>query len=268
MTDCRPSLPILALCGAIALAIALPIASHADDVEIEEEGAVAPDATEDSAPATTPEAKAADEPPDGDPAPGAETALEDKDPAEMSPDEARLAVEEAELRERMITALAIAESVRLRGRTILVAMTEISRVRRSVQKLPPLSDERAAFEARLRRLEQRRIALDREVTEEFESYLAIVSELASDLWPRLNRVGDQVAEGLKERRLARLLKLYPLLHSHIEEYNRLGSVTRGITERWRAEIDDTYLLRREKLDSGPPPEPSVTEPNEQEEEDI
>jgi len=176
----------------------------------------------------------------------------------LTGDAARLAIEEAELRERMITALAIAESVRLRGRTILVAMTEIARVRRSVDKLAPDSDRRAGFEARLDRLEARRRALDAEVDREFLSYLEIVSELAGDLWPRLERVGSQVAAGLAERRLSRLADLYPVVAGHIAEFHRAETVTRGMTGRWRAEIDDSYYLRLEKRQSAPPPEPSVS----------
>ena len=166
---------------------------------------------------------------------------------------ARLAVEEAELRERMMTALVIAESVRLRGRTILVAMSEISRVRRSVSRLSPDSERRAEFESRLARLEARRKELDAEVDREFLSYLEIISELAGDLWARLDRVGDDVATGLEERRLSRLRELYPLVHRHIEEFHKAETVTRGMTRRWRAEIDDTYDLRLEKRMREPEP---------------
>ena len=58
---------------------------------------------------------------------------------------------EAELRERMMTALMIAQSVRLRGRTILVAMSQISHIRRIIDQLDPLSKNRPSYEERLRR---------------------------------------------------------------------------------------------------------------------
>lgn len=167
-------------------------------------------------------------------------------------EEALLAVEEAELRERMMTALMIAQSVRLRGRTILVAMSQISHIRRIIDQLDPLSKNRPSYEERLRRLEVRRAELEDEVGREWEAYLEIVSTLAGDLWPRISRAGDQIADGLEERRLPLLAKLYPVMKTHLEEFNKSETVTRGMTERWRSEVDDTYLLRLEKLQGGAP----------------
>ena len=178
---------------------------------------------------------------------------------------ARLAIEEAELRERMITALAIGESVRLRGRTILVAILEIQRVARSVAKLSPGSESRRDYEQRLAALRERLRALDAEVDREWLSYLEIVSELAGDLWPRLERVGTEVAAGLAERRLSRLADLYPVVAGHIEEFHRAETVTQGMTTRWRAEIDDSYYLRLEKREGLAPPEPSVSDEGKTEE---
>ncbi|MGF1500891.1 MAG: hypothetical protein ACFBSD_03665 [Paracoccaceae bacterium] len=184
---------------------------------------------------------------------------------EAAPGDARLAVEEAELRERLITALAIAESVRLRGRTILVAFSEYGRVRERIDRLGPTSERRVEYEARLAKLERRLVALDLEVDEEFNAYLEIVSELAGNLWSRLDRVGDAVAEDLKARRLARLHQIYPLVKAHIEEFHRAERVTRGMIDRWRAELDDTYRKRLELRSAPPPPEPSVTAPDKKKE---
>jgi hypothetical protein len=183
----------------------------------------------------------------------------------LSQEDALRAVEEAELRERIVTALAIAESVRLRGRTILVAMSEIGRVRRRVERLDPTSERRAEFEERLARLEERRAEMDAELDDEFLVYLEIVSELAGGAWSRIDRVGGQVLESLEERRIERLQQLYPIVRGHIEEFHRAGAVTRAVTGRWRREIDDTYDLRRERLRAAPPPEPSLAEPEESEE---
>ncbi|MGF1445032.1 MAG: hypothetical protein ACFBRM_02395 [Pikeienuella sp.] len=179
--------------------------------------------------------------------------------------QALLAVEEAELRERIMTTLAVAESVRLRGRTILVAMSEIGRVRRRLEKIDPTSPNRAAFEERLRKVEQRRVELDREVDEEFLSYLELVSEIAGEVWTRVDRVGDELSAGLAERRLAQLVKLYPVVRSHIQEFNQAETVTRAITDRWRREVDDTYEMRQQRLRAAPPPEPSLANPVETEE---
>lgn len=176
-------------------------------------------------------------------------------------EEARLAVEEADLRARIVTALAVAESIRLRGRTVLVAMSEIGRVRRRVEQLDVQSENRAEFENRLTKLESRRAELDAELDAEFESYLELVSELASALWSRIDRVGGAVEQDLASRRIERLRELAPVVHGHIEEFNRLKSVTRAVTERWRREIDDTYDMRQERLRAAPPPEPSLTNPN-------
>lgn len=184
--------------------------------------------------------------------------------ANLSAEEALLALEEAELRERLMTALAVAESVRLRGRTILVAMSEIGRVRRRVEKIDPTSERRAEFEQRLQRLEQRRIELDGEVDAEFQSYIVLVSELSDGLWSRIDRVGQGLLLSLDERRLSRLAQLYPVVMAHVEEFNRAQSVTRGVTQRWRREIDDTFEMRQERLRSLPP-EPALGNSDEKEE---
>ncbi len=179
--------------------------------------------------------------------------------------QALLAVEEAELREKMMTALAVAESVRLRGRTILVAMSEIARVRRRLEKIDPTSKNRATFEERLRRVELRRAELDREVDEEFLVYLELVSEIAGEIWSRIDRVGDGLSQNLADRRLAQLGKLYPVVKAHIEEFNKADTVTSAVTDRWRREIDDTYEMRQERLRAAPPPEPSLANPEDTEE---
>ncbi|GMG85338.1 hypothetical protein LNKW23_45580 [Paralimibaculum aggregatum] len=183
----------------------------------------------------------------------------------QSTEQAMLAVEEAELRERLMTALAVAESVRLRGRTILVAMSEIGRVRRRVDKIDPTSERRAEFEARLKKLELRRIELDGEVDTEFQSYIVLIAEISEELWSRIDRVGDGLARDLAERRLSRLAQLYPVVKRHIEEFNKARSVTQAVTERWRREVDDTYEMRQERLRAAPPPEPSLADPDEKEE---
>ncbi len=183
----------------------------------------------------------------------------------LTADQAILALEEAELRERLVTALAVAESIRLRGRTILVAMSEIGRVRRRVQRIDPASERRAEFEARLRRLEERRIELDAEVDEEFRTYLVLVSEIAGSLWTRVDRVGQGLSESLAERRLSRLHELYPVVRSHVQEFASAETVTRAATDRWRREIDDTYDMRQERLSRARRAEPDVTNQDDSEE---
>lgn len=170
---------------------------------------------------------------------------------------ALLAVEEAELRERMVTALAIAEGLRLRGRTVLVAMSEIDRVRAALKEMSPVAPERGALEARLDVLETRRIDVSRAVDEEFEAYLAVVGELASDLWPRLRRVGGELEADLRERRLSRLGDLMPLLRAHVEEMNKAGRLDADAAGRWRREVDDSFALREERLRRRNDPEPPV-----------
>ena len=173
---------------------------------------------------------------------------------------ALLALEEAELRERMVTALAIAEGLRLRGRTVLVAMTEIDRVRAALREFSPADPERAPLEARLNVLETRRIEVGRIVDEEFEAYLAIVAELASDLWPRLRRVGGDLEADLRDRRLSRLGELMPLLRAHVEEMNRAGALDADAAMRWRREVDDSYAFREERLRRRAAPEAPIAPP--------
>ena len=169
--------------------------------------------------------------------------------------DALLALEEAELRERMVTALAIAESVRMRGRTILVAMSEIARVRRSIEKLNPYSERRRELEDRLALQERRRAELEDEVERMFDEYLRLVATVATDLWPRLRRVSGRLGEDLARRQLGQLSELYPVMRGHVEEYNRTGAenVTQGMTERWRREIDDTWERRLDRLEEAPAP---------------
>ncbi|MGF1554553.1 MAG: hypothetical protein ACFBWO_18925 [Paracoccaceae bacterium] len=163
---------------------------------------------------------------------------------------ARLAVEEAELRERMITALAVAEGVRLKGRTVLVALTELRRVRRTLSELSPTDPERRALERRLDRLEGRRRAVTEELDREFATYLEIVAEISTDLYPRLNRVGEALGEALLSRRLENLSDLLPITRAHIVELNREGDLSAAALQAWREEIDDTYAKRREILEGG------------------
>ncbi|MGF1658879.1 MAG: hypothetical protein ACFCUS_05580 [Rubrimonas sp.] len=174
---------------------------------------------------------------------------------------ALLALEEAELRERMVTALAIAEGLRLRGRTVLVAMTEIDRVRAALREFSPTDPERAPLEARLNVLETRRIEVGRIVDEEFEAYLAIVAELASDLWPRLRRVGGDLEADLRDRRLSRLGELMPILRAHVEEMNRDGALDAEAAMRWRREVDDSYAFREERLRRRAAPEAPIAPPS-------
>lgn len=170
---------------------------------------------------------------------------------------ALLAIEEAELRERMITALAIAEGVRLRGRTILVAISELDRVQRALTQLSPTDPARAALEARVARLEGRRAEISGVVDREFDSYVAVVTEIAGELWPRLRRVGRQLEEDLEGRRLDRLGALLPLLRAHVGELNRTGGLPAEALGRWRTEIDDSYALRKRRLDERLAPEPEI-----------
>ncbi|MEM1342973.1 MAG: hypothetical protein AAGI34_00170 [Pseudomonadota bacterium] len=185
------------------------------------------------------------------------------DPAEYSSDldAALLAIEEAELRERMITALAVAEGLRLRGRTVLVALTELTRVRRALADLSPTDPRRSALEARLTSLEQRQDEVSAVVEDEFRSYVGIVSDISTDLWPRLRRVGADLEADLLARNLERLNDLLPLLQTHVEEMNRSENLAPDALERWRTEIDDTYDLRRQRrenpLGSGPYADPSA-----------
>lgn len=160
---------------------------------------------------------------------------------------AMLAVEEAELRERMITALAVAEGLRLRGRTILIAMSEIERVRRTLRDVSPLDAERSRLGARLEVLEERRRKVSALVDQEFKAYLEIVGEIADDLWPRLRRVGGDLDADLESRRLDQLRELLPMLRAHAEQLNRQGSLSQTDAQEWRQAIDDTYELREDKL---------------------
>lgn len=189
-----------------------------------------------------------------DPAPSVPTTGQG---AEWAVSAEALAAEEARLRERIVLALAVAESVRLRGRTILVAMSEIERVRARIATLAPDSGRRAEFDQRLAALEARRVELDREVDEEFLSYVTLVSDLAAVLFTRVNRVGDSVHAELEGLAMRRLTDLYPLLSEHIEEFNRDGGVGREATDRWRREIDDTYEMRRARAGGTVPSEPAV-----------
>lgn len=181
---------------------------------------------------------------------------------------ALLALEEAELRERMVTALAVAEGLRLRGRTVLVAMTEIDRVRAALREFSPADPERAPLEARLNVLETRRIEVGKVVDEEFEVYLAVVAELSSDLWPRLRRVGGDLETDLRERRLSRLGEMMPLLRAHVEEMNRTGALDAETALRWRREVDDSYAFREERLRRRAAPEAPIAPTTSKPDKDI
>lgn len=170
------------------------------------------------------------------------TTADAEDPALTA---ALLAIEEAELRERMVTALAIAEGVRLKGRTVLVALSELRRVRRVLSELSPTDPRRRRLETRIDALEAKRRAVGEEVDREFRGYLDIVGEISTDLWPRLDRVGGVLEKTLTDRRLENLTELLPLMRGHVEELNREGSLSTDAAERWRREVDDTFETRRD-----------------------
>ncbi|MEO0819729.1 MAG: hypothetical protein AAF074_04790 [Pseudomonadota bacterium] len=181
---------------------------------------------------------------------------------------ALLAVEEAELRERMITALAIAEGVRLRGRTVLVAMSELARVRRAIAGLSAADPNRPKLQARIDALENRRIAVSAIVDQEFDTYVEVVGEIAVELWPRLRRVSNALAEDLETRRLGKLGEMLPLLRAHVEEMNRAGGITSEALLRWRSDVDDTFDRRRDRLRDRKSPETAIPETVEKGDRDI
>lgn len=181
---------------------------------------------------------------------------------------ALLALEEAELRERMITALALAENLRLRGRTVLVAINEINRVRRAIRDLGPFDPDRARLEKRVEQLDRRRKQVTDLVDAEFEKYLALVAELGGDLWPRLTRVGSQLHQDLEDRGLERLSGLFPILREHVEQFNRSGSASAQQIIEWRRMVDDTYRMRQKKLRDGFEPERVPSRKDLKKDEDI
>ena len=181
---------------------------------------------------------------------------------------ALLALEEAELRERMVTGLAIAEGLRLRGRTVLVAITEIDRVHAALTDLDPTDPERTRLARRLETLEHRRVEVSAGLDLEFRAYIEVVSEISSGLWPRLRRVGGELEDELRSRNLSRLGELMPLLRAHVEEFNRDGALSAEASQRWRREIDDSFALREERLRRRLDPERPVVDGDAETDQDI
>lgn len=161
--------------------------------------------------------------------------------------DARLAVEEAEVRDRIVTALAIAQGLRLRGRTIMIAIQEIERAKRSLRDISPTDPDREKLEARLALLIERRKRVDQELDAEFDAYLELIGELSSTLWPRLRRVGENLVSELEERDLGRLANLLPIVRAHAEYLNRQGSLGLETMEQWRNEIDDSRQMRENRM---------------------
>lgn len=173
---------------------------------------------------------------------------------------ALLAMEEAELRERMLALLILSDSIRLRGRALLVAIGELHRVRRSLAAMDSTDPSKLRLENRLLKLETRRREVETTLDQEFQNYVTGVSELGNDLWPRLRRVGEQFPDLLRRRNLTRLERYLPVLQRHIEEFNRSSAVNASALIEWRRTLDDTFIERRNRLIQNQPKRVPAEEP--------
>jgi hypothetical protein len=162
-------------------------------------------------------------------------------------DAASLAFEEAELRERLMTALAVADGVRTQGRTLYVAMAETERLLQVLTRLDPADPGHREYTARLGELVRRQEAMAEGLDQDFAVYVGIVEDLARTIRPRLQRIGEALATRLADLGLTRLQTLQPLLQQHVEELNRSRVLTATIRERWLAEIDDSRVQRDERF---------------------
>jgi hypothetical protein len=179
----------------------------------------------------------------------AATAEDDKEPR----DAASLAFEEAELRERLMTALAVADGVRTQGRTLYVAMAETERLVQVLTRLDPADPAQRDYAERLGELIRRQEAMAAALDRDFATYVGIVEDLARTIRPRLKRIGETLATKLADLGLTRLQALQPLLQQHVEELNRSRVLTASIRERWLAEIDDSRARRDERFHHRRPP---------------
>ena len=176
-------------------------------------------------------------------------------PGEQLPSEppAALALDEAEVRERMMTAVAIANGIRTQGRALFLARHQTRTVEGHLRALPPVDSRRADYEKRLAALVARQQELDATIDRDFDAYLRILEEILKRPRVRVRRIGEQLAKDLGARQLDALATLLTLLRSHLEEGAQGGILGAEKPRKWLEAIDETRAQRRERFDKNLPP---------------